>query len=101
MTQLLEPMLTELREEAAITKRVLDRVPADKLSWRPHPKSLMDKLSTRVFKKSGVVHARVTSCTNGNQVLFGIITTLTPKLFVVNFQVRSAPAALTSPTVAA
>jgi uncharacterized damage-inducible protein DinB len=33
-------MLLELREEAAITKRVLDRVPADKLTWKPHPKSM-------------------------------------------------------------
>src|SRR6266436_4897151 len=40
MTKLLEPMLNEFREEAAITKRALDRVPADKLSWRPHPKSM-------------------------------------------------------------
>src|SRR5882762_7415249 len=30
----------EFREEAAITKRVLERVPAAKLSWKPHPKSM-------------------------------------------------------------
>src|SRR2546429_1027717 len=40
MTKMLEPMLGEFREEAKITRRVLDRVPADKLSWRPHPKSM-------------------------------------------------------------
>ena len=40
MIPVLEPMLSELREEAVITRRVLDRVPADKLSWRPHPKSM-------------------------------------------------------------
>jgi hypothetical protein len=40
MTPLLESMLTEIREEAAITKRVLERVPPDRLSWRPHPKSM-------------------------------------------------------------
>jgi len=33
-------MLHEFREEAAITKRVLDRVPADKLTWKPHAKSM-------------------------------------------------------------
>lgn len=33
-------MLEEFREEAAITKRSLDRVPADKLGWKPHPKSM-------------------------------------------------------------
>lgn len=40
MIPMLEPMMSEIREEAIITKRVLDRVPADKLSWRPHPKSM-------------------------------------------------------------
>lgn len=40
MTQMLEPMLSEIREETAITRRVLERVPADKLSWRPHPRSM-------------------------------------------------------------
>jgi len=35
-----EPMLAEFAEEIAVTKRILDRVPADKLMWRPHPKSM-------------------------------------------------------------
>ena len=37
---MVEPILHEFREEAAITKRVLERVPGDKLSWRPHAKSM-------------------------------------------------------------
>ncbi len=40
MSQMTEPMLAEFREEAAVTKRVLDRVPADKLTWKPHQKSM-------------------------------------------------------------
>jgi uncharacterized damage-inducible protein DinB len=36
----LAPLLDELREEVATTKRVLERVPADKLAWRPHAKSM-------------------------------------------------------------
>jgi uncharacterized damage-inducible protein DinB len=40
MIPMLEPMLSEIREEAAVTKRVLERVPADKLSWKPHRKSM-------------------------------------------------------------
>ena len=40
MIQMLAPMLSEFRQESAITRRVLERVPADKLSWRPHPKSM-------------------------------------------------------------
>src|SRR5258708_7513712 len=33
------PLVSEFREEVEITRRILARVPADKLSWRPHPKS--------------------------------------------------------------
>jgi len=36
----IEPMLQEFRNEAAVTRRVLERVPAEKLSWKPHPKSM-------------------------------------------------------------
>ena len=34
------PFLQELQQEAAITKRLLDCVPADKLTWKPHAKSM-------------------------------------------------------------
>lgn len=34
-----ELMLREFREEAAATKRILERVPSDKLTWKPHDKS--------------------------------------------------------------
>ena len=34
------PMVDELRQEAGTTRRVLERVPGDKLSWRPHPTSM-------------------------------------------------------------
>ena len=40
MSQATGAMLTELREEAVTTKRVLERVPSNKLSWRPHAKSM-------------------------------------------------------------
>jgi uncharacterized damage-inducible protein DinB len=40
MPQMTEPMLREFRQEAETTRRVLDRIPEDKLSWKPHPKSL-------------------------------------------------------------
>jgi len=33
-------ILRELQQEAATTRRVLERVPADKLSWKPQPKSM-------------------------------------------------------------
>ena len=40
MTQMFEPILNEMREEAAVTRRILERIPADKLSWKPHRKSM-------------------------------------------------------------
>jgi uncharacterized damage-inducible protein DinB len=40
MIKMLEPMSGEIEQEAAITRRVLERVPADKLTWKPHPRSM-------------------------------------------------------------
>jgi uncharacterized damage-inducible protein DinB len=34
-----DSILTEMEQEAQTTKRVLDRIPEDKLSWKPHAKS--------------------------------------------------------------
>jgi uncharacterized damage-inducible protein DinB len=36
---LIDGMLQELEEEALTTRRVLERVPDDKLTWRPHEKA--------------------------------------------------------------
>src|SRR5262245_40097069 len=33
-------LLAELNAEVPATRRVLERLPADKFDWRPHPKSL-------------------------------------------------------------
>ena len=38
-SEIVELMLAELAQEAQTTRRVLQRVPDDKLSWRPHPRS--------------------------------------------------------------
>jgi uncharacterized damage-inducible protein DinB len=38
--KLVDPILMELDQEAAATRRVLERVPEGKLSWRPHAKSM-------------------------------------------------------------
>ena len=37
--KLADTMLMELDQEAQTTKRVLDRIPEDKLSWKPHPRA--------------------------------------------------------------
>jgi uncharacterized damage-inducible protein DinB len=39
MKAYLEALITELEGEGAHTRRTLERVPNDKLQWRPHPKS--------------------------------------------------------------
>jgi uncharacterized damage-inducible protein DinB len=36
----IDPILMEIEQEAKVTQRVLERIPADKLTWKPHPKSL-------------------------------------------------------------
>ena len=36
---MIEPILAEIEQESKATRRVLERVPADKLAWTPHPKS--------------------------------------------------------------
>jgi uncharacterized damage-inducible protein DinB len=36
---IVDAILSELEDEAKRTQRVLERIPEDKLSWRPHPKS--------------------------------------------------------------
>jgi uncharacterized damage-inducible protein DinB len=40
MTAVTALYLAELDQEAVATRRVLERVPADKLDWQPHPKSM-------------------------------------------------------------
>jgi len=56
MVRMLEPMMSEIREEAVITKRVLERVPADKLEWKPHPKSMsLGQLALHVATTPGNV----------------------------------------------
>jgi predicted dithiol-disulfide oxidoreductase (DUF899 family)/uncharacterized damage-inducible protein DinB len=37
---ILDPMLSEFREEAETTRRILSRVPDEKLTWKPHAKSM-------------------------------------------------------------
>jgi hypothetical protein len=53
MIPMLEPILNEIRQEAITTKRILERVPADKLSWKPLPKSMwLGQLALHVAKYS-------------------------------------------------
>lgn len=40
MSQMLAPILQEFEQEKAVTRKVLERVPEDKLTWKPHPRSM-------------------------------------------------------------
>src|SRR5215208_4505829 len=47
-------LLPEFDQEMANTRKVLERVPDDKLGWRPHPKSsTMGALATHVAQLPG------------------------------------------------
>lgn len=60
MTTMVSPMLSEFREEAAVTKRVLERVPGDKLAWKPHAKSMtLGQLAIHIASVPGAI-ARIT-----------------------------------------
>ena len=49
MPRMMEPFLAELEQEAQTTRRVLERVPGDKLSWKPHEKSMsLGQLATHI-----------------------------------------------------
>ena len=37
---LVQKLLAEFHEETTTTRRALERIPADKLAWKPHPKSM-------------------------------------------------------------
>ena len=56
MTRMTDPILAELDQEAATTRRVLERVPGDKLGWRPHAKSMsLGQLALHVATTPGAV----------------------------------------------
>ena len=38
--KMIDGLLAELEQEAETTRRVLERIPQEHLSWRPHPKSM-------------------------------------------------------------
>lgn len=47
-------LIAELEQEAATTRKVLERVPADKFDWKPHEKSMpMGRLAVHVAEMHG------------------------------------------------
>lgn len=70
------PLINELVQEAATTRRVLERVPEDKLSWRPHERSMsLGQLALHIAQTPG-----------------GVAAILEQTSFSPNFQDRAQPA---------
>ena len=47
--RIVDSFLAEMDQEAGATRRLLERLPEDKLSWKPHPKSMsLGKLAMHV-----------------------------------------------------
>lgn len=59
---LIEGLLQELEQEAQTTKRVLERVPSDRLAWQPHKKSMtLGELALHVAElPGGIAQAAMT-----------------------------------------
>jgi len=53
---IIEALLQELEQEAQTTRRVLERVPGDRLAWKPHDKSMsLGQLALHVATVPGAV----------------------------------------------
>ena len=51
-----EALIAEIRAETPATRRVLERVPEDRLGWRPHPKSMsLGQLANQVASIPGSI----------------------------------------------
>ena len=60
--RLVDALLEELEQETQTTRRVLERVPGDKLDWRPHPKArTLGELAMHVAIVPGAVARLATS----------------------------------------
>lgn len=56
MNTLTESLIAELEHEAVMTRRVLERIPEDRLSWAPHAKSMtLGKLAMHVAGIPGAI----------------------------------------------
>ena len=54
--RIVDPILMELDQETATTRRVLARVPDDKLGWKPHAKSMsLGQLAMHVAQIPGAI----------------------------------------------
>ncbi len=58
---IIDSILLEMEQEAQATRRLLERVPENKLSWRPHPKSFsLGQLALHIAQMPGGVSMMAT-----------------------------------------
>ncbi|MFL6262945.1 MAG: DinB family protein [Thermoanaerobaculia bacterium] len=56
MADMMRPLISELEQEAAATRRVIERVPADRLDFQPHPKAMtLGQLALHVARIPGTM----------------------------------------------
>ena len=56
MHPIAKALAAEIRQEGQATRRVLERVPEDRLGWRPHPKSMsLGQLAQHVAELPGAI----------------------------------------------
>jgi len=57
---IVDSILMEIEQEAQTTKRVLDRIPEHKLSWKPHPKAFsLGQLALHIAAAPGNLAAAI------------------------------------------
>ena len=60
----IDSILTELDQEAQTTRRILERIPDDKLAWKPHPKSFsLGQLGLHIARLPGGLTEAIASDT--------------------------------------
>ncbi len=60
----IDPILNELDQEAQTTRRVLEKIPDDKLGWKPHAKSFsLGQLGLHIARLPGGLSAAIASDT--------------------------------------
>lgn len=53
---MVEPLIAELEQESEATRRLLERVPEEKLDWRPHEKSMsLGQLALHIASTPGAI----------------------------------------------
>lgn len=90
---MIDSLLMELEQEAGTTKRVLERVPTNKLGWKPHAKSMtLGELALHVATTPGHI-AEFAGVTNFEMPDFGPQPTVSSTAELMSAHEKSIAAA--------